>query len=371
MNIHPKHVPFENISQRVAYSYLRFLSDPEHFPSEDPALVEPVTLAAMNDLHGFFVSLYSTMFASPAVFGLPDAEDACITGIEKDPVQFKQEVTRKMKKPRERIEQGLAYLSLAGQRGCLEGENLRLSREEYAGILKESKVKKPFLQGLIAVGLGVAEEEASMRLYSQRFPAMMPALKRLAGACAQRTERNLARFFFTRCDFQVLDPQYRPGVLELYRVFAPEDYERVVQVHEFLSRLKYKPEIGIYPNTGFEVQYQGRREVKTSPLVRIEYADRYQDPLQVDIKCASTDRLLPHVFTQPLFLQEDFARRALTCQGDKCGWCKTRPHLGPSEFEFAGESRTICWYVNPDFLSFNAETARLVEQYALLHEELA
>jgi hypothetical protein len=46
-------------------------------------------------------------------------------------------------------------------------------------------------------------------------------------------------------------------------------------------------------------------------LLRIEYDTRYQESLQVDIKCAATN-LIVHLFNQQsLFLQEDFSRRVI------------------------------------------------------------
>jgi hypothetical protein len=67
-------------------------------------------------------------------------------------------------------------------------------------------------------------------------------------------------------------------------------------------------------------------------------------------------------------LQDDFSRRAIRC-GD-CHWCDNRKSLGPVDYEYRGEKRTICWYVNSDLSVFTPESADLVKEYALMHEGL-
>ena len=145
----------------------------------------------------------------------------------------------------------------------------------------------------------------------------------------------------------------------------------MAQLHEFFLGLGYKPEFKIYGIFGWEVQYQGKRQIKASPLLRIEYSERYQNPLQLGIKCVSSNRLTPFIPQASELLQQDFARRVYRCNGDKCGWCKNRKGMGPSDFEFGGEKRTICWYVPSDFEEINDDTPRLIQEYALLHEKLA
>jgi hypothetical protein len=55
----------------------------------------------------------------------------------------------------------------------------------------------------------------------------------------------------------------------------------------------YHPEIQYYGMSGFEVQYQGPKKIKASPLLRVMYSYRHLDPLQVDIKCVSVNRAIP------------------------------------------------------------------------------
>jgi hypothetical protein len=141
-------------------------------------------------------------------------------------------------------------------------------------------------------------------------------------------------------------------------------------LHQFFNDLNYRPVYQIYGIFGWEVQYQGPTKIKASPLLRIENAQRYKNELQVHIKCASVNRVGHLVSKQPRFLQEDFARRLYACNGQACNWCENKKGLGPSEFVFDGETQTVCWYHKPDVAEFNDETLRLIEQYALMHEEL-
>lgn len=45
--------------------------------------------------------------------------------------------------------------------------------------------------------------------------------------------------------------------------------------------------------------------------------------------------------------------------------------MGPSVFEYAGDKKTICWYMQRRFTELDSEAVRLVKQYALLHDALA
>ena len=371
MVTHERNGTFANVSQRVAYSYIRSLTDftaamPEGFGSPEQCGLE----ASQQDLHAFINRLYTALFEAPEQFGLPLTEDACITGSEENPVQFKQEVTKKLNKPRALVEQGLDFLMLVGQRGWLADGVLALERETYAALINESKVKKPFLKGLVGVGLTVMESEEMVMVSSPAYPNMMPALKSLSEACARYEDQRMGKFNFARCDFRALDGCFTPGALDLYPVFDPIDRERVERLHIFVLDLQYKMISQVGGVHGWEVQYQPRPKVKTSPLLRIEYSERYKNSLQVDVKCASTSRIIPLVYQQPRFLQEDFARRVISCNGSACNWCKDKKGLGPSEFEFDGVQKTICWYHNPDVDELNEKTLQLLQQYALMHEEL-
>jgi hypothetical protein len=357
---------FDSIAQRVAYSYVRSLAAAQQVGAD----------ASQRDLHAFFKAFYAALYDSPAQFGLPELEDDCITGAEKERTKKLAELNRKMQRPRDAIDAGLALLMLAGQKGLLAvdpvtGEQmLLLDAGDYLPFLKNAKIKKPFLAGLAGVGLSVSAYGECFALRSARFPAMLPALKALAPACAQAEDPKLGRFNFSRCDFQALDPQFHPTPLDLYRAFPPDDYQRVARLHEYFLRMGYKPVFQIYGNFGWEVQYQGKRQVKSTPFFGVQYSERFQNPLRVQVKCASSNRLVPLLAGQPRALQADFFQRAYTCNGDACGWCKNRKNLGPSEIEFEGVRKTICWYSNPDIADLNDDAVTMIQQYAVMHEGL-
>jgi hypothetical protein len=364
MDAHERNAVFANSAQRVAYSYLRSLV------AFNPVQTEALDPQAQRDLHGFFKGFYSALYEAPEQFGLPLDEDACIAGGEQNPAQYKQEVKRKLDKPRARIEQGLDFLLLAGQRGRLSDAALGFERADYAALVKESKVKPPFIKGLAGVGLPVADDGGVVAVRCPAYPGMPAALQALATACAGYADSRQGRFNFARCDFRALDGCFAAGALDLYPVFDPVDRERLERLHQFFMDLHYKPVTGIGGIHGWEVQYQPRPKIKASPLARIEFSDRYKNPLQADIKCVATARLIPLIYQQPRALQQDFARRLNPCNGNKCNWCKDKKGLGPAVFEFDGIKRTVCWYQNPDIEELNEETLRVIEQYALMHEAL-
>ncbi len=269
------------------------------------------------------------------------------------------------------IERGMDFLLFVGEQGELSGGALGLEKNQYAGLLTECKIKKPFLSGLASVGLSISEAGGQVMIQAPAYPRMMLAWKTLAQACIRFKDLKLGKFNFARADFRALDGHFSPSALDLYKFFDPVDYDRLTRLHQFFSDLNYKPEYQIYGIFGWEVQYQGPKKIKASPLLRIENAQRYKNPLQVQVKCASVNRVAPLVYKQPRFLQEDFSHRLYSCNGSACNWCQSKKGLGPSEFIFDGETRTVCWYHNPDLPELNEETLRLIEQYALMHEELA
>lgn len=361
---------FQSVSQRAAYSYLQALGSLKTYLPQDLAPAQAAEFStAQSNLHGFFQAFYANLFENPLQFGLPAEADICITGSEPNQKDFKQEVTKKMKKPRERIAQGLAFLRLAGEKGELRGQTLSLLEEEYTAFLKANRACKAFLEGLKQTGLTLSATESGIVLSSERFPAMMPALLSLARACADNPDANLAALNFARCDFRALDPLYRPTALDLYSIFPPADFQIAARLHEFFSGLDYKPIIAIYPNIGWEVQYQGRRQVKSTPFLRIQYSDRHQNPLYIDLKLASAGRIIPLLYQQPRRLQEDFFHRSTAC-GD-CSWCKNKTILGPSYFEFEGVQKKVCWYTMGEMGEMNEEKVALIEEYARMHEQLA
>ncbi len=355
---------FENISQRVVVSYLDHLADLQVVL---PASAPPGLEQSERDLHAFFEAFYTRLFNDPASFGLPLDEDAYVMS-DRHGTNEKAEITKKVKKARDLMELGMGFLMQAGVKGRLRGGELLLDEavvNDYAG---KSKAKKQFLKGLEAVGLAIMPEGEGVVLRSERFPAMMPAFKMLAEACAP--QGRTGELNFGRCDFRALNPGYEPEAMDLYRVFNPADFQRVAELHAYLAQLNYKPVYQYYGMSGWEVKYQGSRAKKGTPLVQIEYSERYLNQLRIFIKCAASNRIIPLLADRPLFLQEDFNRRANHCNGDKCNWCANKKSLGPTEWTFKGETRTICWYTNPDIHVVDDTTVDLVKEYVSLHEAL-
>jgi hypothetical protein len=369
---HTKNTTFENSTQRVIYNYLAALADFELPASHSLQIQQCIDLEASGrEFRAFLYDLYAAIYRSPEQFGLPVSPDLCIEGGEEDPKQFKQDVKKLLDKSRVVIERGMDFLLYTGVQAGLVGPALVMETSQYADLLKEYKIKKPFLSGLASVGLSMTVAGEQIIIKAPDYPNMLLAWKTLAQACCSFKDPKLGKFNFARADFRALDGHFSPSALDLYKFFDPDDYERLARLHQFFTDLKYKPEYQIYGIFGWEVQYQGPTKIKASPLLRIENAQRYKVPLQVQVKCASVNRVAPLVYKQPRFLQEDFARRLYTCNGSACNWCESKKGLGPSEFTFDGETRTVCWYHNPDLPELNEASLRLIEQYALMHEALA
>jgi hypothetical protein len=354
---------FDTISQRVVCSYIRSLAE------LSVAGLDESMAGSARDLHAFFGAFYQRLFDAPAEFGLPTAPDDCITGEEKNGTEKKAELNRKLSKPREMLGAGLDFLMLAGQKGRLteDGLCLAMAPVEIETFVQKSRNKKQFLKGFGGVGLEISEAGI---FRCSNHPAMFPALKALAEACAQCKDERLGKYNFGRCDFRALDPNYKPSPQDLFHVFNPPDFEHAARLDAYFTARGYKAIFQVNNFFEWEIQYQGKRQIKGSPLARIGYSERFRNALRLGVKCASTDRLLPLLPQQPRSLQEDFSRRVFNCNGDACGWCKTRPHLGPSVYEFDGVQRTICWFSNQDIAELNDETEELIHQYAEMHEQL-
>ncbi len=362
---------FDTLAQRVACSYVRSLCE---FRAVMPAGLDAGQQLEMetsqHELHAFFQVFYTKLCQSPELFGLPLGPDDCFTGEDtgKAGTKKKAELNKKLQKPRDMIADGLDFLMLAGQQGDLRERALLLPADIYLAYLKGARARKAFLKGMESVGLETIVAGPSVVITSAQFPAMMPALKALASACSNADDKKLGKFNFARCDFRAFDPRYHPSAIDLYHVFHPADYQRVALLHQFFSGLGYQPVFQIYGIFGWEVQYQGKRQIKSSPLLRIEYQERYRYPLSMNLKCASANRITPLVSRQPRFLQEDFSHRVNTC--GNCDWCKNKKSLGPSLFEFDGVQKQICWYTNGNVDELDDDSVRLIEQYAIMHEEL-
>jgi hypothetical protein len=354
---------FPTISHRVASGYLKFLAGCG--AGQGQAAVDGSKL----DLHSFFKAFYEKLYQQPDLFGLPLREDDCIEEGEPHEKERKQEVTARLKAPKEMVASGLDFLAGAGIQGQLVGDDLVV--EQGAALIKQTKVKRKFLQGLESAGLAVLADNDRVTLRNSQFPAMLPALQALARACAQYPRQQENQFHFARCDFRVLDqPGYCPEAMQLYRESAGEDLDRLTALHEYFTGLGYRTITGISEPFFWIVQYQGNRKVKATPLLQVEYQDRYCKPLRVQIKCASTGRiaaLLPH---QSQALQDDFMRRAFPCRGDECGWCRNNKNLGPTVVTYQGEEKTLCWYSFPEVHGFDDRSVDLLEEYARMHEQL-
>ncbi len=349
---------FATISQRSVASYLKTLVDFEPVGNADQ-------VQAQRDLHAFFVQLYANLYAQPERFGLPLQPDDSIGENEPNPKDKKQLVKRLLDKPRRIIESGLDFLRLAGFQGSLESQALVI--EQYPALFKESGINKKFLPGLEETGLSISLAGERAVFSSERFPKMLPALQLLARGCAAYSDERMCKFQFAACDFRALNG-CEPQAQDLYRFFEGFEHTRLVELHTYFTSRNYKALVEVYAPWMWTVKYQGNRKIKASPLFEVMYDDRHARRLRMQIKCASTARLIPWLPGQPQLLQEDFAHRVNRCVDD--GWCRNQKTLGPTPFEYQGESITICWYVNPDIRRIDENTVELIRQYEQMHAGL-
>jgi hypothetical protein len=362
---------FENVSQRVVFSYRRQMLafvpvlPPSLSPSERDEMQN-----AQKELDAFFRALYQCAYDRPEAFGLPVADDVYVD--RGASTEKKQAVTKAVKKARDKLILAVDYLYHAGRLGVLVDGRLRLGHDEYASFFAKSpRVKRKLVTGLQDVGLTVSEQEDAFLIGNTAYPAMMPALRALAEACWQREDQRLAALLFARCDFRALDAVYRPGVLDMLQTtLPPAEHNRAVELHHALGQLDYTASLQVSGAHNWRIQYQGKRAVKSTAFLEYEYDERARHPLQIKVKCAATNRLVPLLPQQPALLQQDFFRHAHSCAAPKCSWCKTRKSLQPSKLEYGGERRTICWWMQRHFDRLDAQAVDLVQHYAQLHEAL-
>jgi hypothetical protein len=322
-------------------------------------------------LNAFFRAMYQSVYDHPETFGLPLTEDVSIDeGASKEQ---KRDVNRKVKRARDKLAVGVEYLYHVGQQGTPVEGQLRLVQEDYAAFFAKSpRVKQKLVKGMGEVGLTVSEQDDGIVIDNTHHPHMMPALKALTKACAQRDDERLANLLFARCDFRALDAAYQPDALELLRTaLSPTEFDRAVELHHGLLEMAYVPTLGIGGVYNWRIQYQGKRAIKTTPFFEFEYDERQKQQLTMRVKCASTNRLVPLLDQQPASLQQDFYRHAHNCAAPKCSWCKSRKALGPSVLKQAGDTKTICWWMQRRFPEVDSEAVHLIKQYASLHEALA
>jgi hypothetical protein len=164
---------------------------------------------------------------------------------EGDSKEQKQDVTKKVKKARDKLAVGVEYLYHVGQQGTPVEGQLRLAQDDYASFFAKSpRVKQKLVKGMGEVGLTVTEQDGAMTIGNAHYPNMMPALKVLAKACAQRDNERIARFLFARCDFCALDVNYQPGMIDMLRtVLSPAECERAADLHHALLEMAYLPSV--------------------------------------------------------------------------------------------------------------------------------
>jgi len=350
---------FRSISQRVVSPYQRQLA----------ATVPDTADDAQRDLRGFFEALYASLYDDPAAFGLPVTEDVYVD--KGDGKDRKAKVAAQVKKVRVKLAHAVDFLWLLALKGTPVGGGLQLSAEDYGALFaKGPRVKRKMLAGMEGVGLTLSEADGGVIVASPVYTAMLPALRALGEACARMEDDRLAKFLLARCDLRTLDPAYEPDPLDMLRAsLTPSEYQQVVGLHHRLGEMAYAPNLRVGDAGEWQVQYQGRRAVKSTPFFEFDYDGRKKRQLEMQVKAAAANRLVPLLPQQPASLQADFFEHAHNCGG--CGWCKNRKALGPTVLEHEGEKKTICWYMRRRFAELDAEAVGLVMQYAQLHEDLA
>jgi hypothetical protein len=211
------------------------------------------------------------------------------------------------------IGQGLDFMMSAGQQGHLSDGRLRLGKEVYATLLKEYKIKKPFLAGLAGIGWTVSEAGEDIAITCPPHPGMPLALKALAEACGRYQDTRLGKFNFARGDFRALDGKFSPAAFDLY-VLEPEaraasppansSWSCTTSPSSASQRLNWQVQYQVLPKS------RERRCCLQCDSLPGPTASRYQvrqrHPREPGLQAAG-------------FLQEDFNRRAITC--GNCTWC--------------------------------------------------
>ena len=126
---------YPTISHRVAAGYRKFLVN----VVPGAALAEE-DQRARQDLHDFFQAFYENLYRQPDLFGLPLGEDDWIEEGEPHEKEKKQEVTARLKKPKEMMTHALDFLIGAGVQGRRVGECLVL--DQGGDLVKQTRVRK-------------------------------------------------------------------------------------------------------------------------------------------------------------------------------------------------------------------------------------
>ncbi len=349
---------YASLEQRVAAAFYNGLAKTE--PTDE----------SQKELQHFFRTLYQALYENPEQFGFKLQPDEYLIEGEENEKDHKQEMARKMKKSRTVILAVIQLLMHIGVHGILEDNKLVTQKDDLLAKAFRSRNQKKFFTGMAELGFHLTDDGEQVSFHSEAKPTMLPALQTLAKACAEHEEPRTGVFNFIRCDFHALElPNFVPSAEELYTLLLDEDQPRLMAVHAYFMERGYQTEIGIW-DMNWDIRYQGDRKVKSTPLYQVGYEDRYQNPLRVQIKPASTGRLKDLIPTMSAALQADYSNRAYPCRGDDCGWCYSKKALGPSKVSFNGEERVVCWYTNPMVYPFTDESIQLIKEYEQMHAQL-
>lgn len=350
---------YSSIAQRAVHTYIRALTH---------CVPTPV---GQHALYQFFQNFYAALYAHPEQFGLPITPDGCYTAEQTNDTNTKSDLTKRIKRPKEIISAGVDFLRALGREGTLRDDALVLPALVVSAYLKRGRTSKVFLNGLAQVGLRVESDGTVATVRHEAGPEMLLALKELALACEAVADPNMRAFHFARCDLRALDAAFQPDAADLYAYFDADDCAHALEMHQFFVSKGFKVIIKIHDVSVWVVQYQGKREIKSSPLYQVDFDERHVTPMMVQIKAASTNRLVPVLADEPRWLQEDFYRRAYRCNGSKCDWCRNKTTLRPTTIEHDGKVEVLCWYSNSTVPELNETSMELIRQYARVHEKLA
>jgi hypothetical protein len=357
----------DNISQRVVDTYRRALTP---FGTVTPCIKDVHTEVAESyrQLHRFFVALYDSMYDNPSQYGLPITPDDYLENHKKSSDR-KKRLNRRLAQPRKRVAATVDLLRNLGLKGELEGEKLRISTSKYQTILDVApRILRKCVSGLDGVGLVLQDRQNHMYIGNTQYPRMMAALIRLARAQESRKEERLRSLYFARCDFRSLRNDFCLEAQDLVTYYGPVEREHIARLDEFMSMMNYSAEVADNLIDLWEVKYQGPRKIKGTPLVQIEYDERYRNPQLVYVKCASTHRLAHSFADQPEYVRDDFRERVIDC--NDCGWCEGKP-VSPATLVDNGVQRKLCWYSHSDLGAINERNMKLVRGYVRWHQELA
>lgn len=323
-------------------------------------------MGSLEELHEFFSSLYSMFYSSPETLGIPEKPDIFFEIGELK--KHKPDISKWVKKPRQMMGLSIEYLYMLGVNGEISGNRLVLEDSVYDEFfVKKPRVKQKVEEALSTQGTKV-EKSSGITVTNDKYPQMMPALKELATACSKITDKRLALFLFTTCDFRAFGEGYQLDSMSLIKaVTRPKVYDLCTQLVNYMKEKSYEPIVKIDSIHGWKIGYKGDKRIKTSPLLELEFDERNRHPIRMQVKMASFNRLTPHLENQPEDFQEELMTHSFKC--NNCGWCKTRKSMHPTVVEYKGEKQVICWYYTR-YLEVTQENVELVKKSVNFHEAL-